>query len=141
MNIWRNRGDEHRLVESPRQEIEAEIDSLDALIDQLAQLAEATPNDSVRLGGIKTKMEAQARRLELKRAVGILPPRLAVFREDDDVRMVSALLVDVLKRHGVSIEARREVVASLRADSLEEHRVRAWKTTPPRSVPFPNKPA
>jgi hypothetical protein len=40
MKIWALRGDDYRLVESPREELESEIDALNATIDELAQLAE-----------------------------------------------------------------------------------------------------
>ena len=115
----------------PRGELEGEIDALDAVIDELAQLAEATPNDSVRLGAIKAKMEAQARRLDLKRAAGILPWNLRPLKVDWEFREVAATLLEVMKKHDVPLEARKEFVAVLEEQTLEHRRALGWITTKP----------
>ena len=137
MNVWASRGDDHRLVESPRAELESEIDALDAVIDELAQLAEQTANDSVRLGAIKAKVDAQARRLELKRAAGMLPWNLRLLKYDAEVTEVAGVVLGVLKKYEVSVDARKEILAELNKRSLEHRRELAWTTTPLSIEPVP----
>lgn len=53
-----------------------EIRLVDARIESFATLADETKNDSVRLGALKAMGPAQATRLDLKRAIGLLPSQL-----------------------------------------------------------------
>ena len=130
-NIWVNRGEDQYLVESPRQELEGEIEAVDASIDELAQLAETTTHDAVRLGAIKAKLNAQAFRIELKRAAGILPHNLGAIANENQTRQMTAEMVKVLERyHESGEEVWSELHAVITKYDLDKRRELAWETAP-----------
>lgn len=57
-----------------------ELAYLEAAVEELAELASDSKNDAVRLGAIKAKIDAQGKRVELKRILGLLPSRLENIR-------------------------------------------------------------
>ena len=101
------------------------LDGYEALAEELAELADRTRHDGVRLGAIKARLEAQKAKIELLQAAGVLPADLPQLRVLRDVSMVGEVIIDVFNRHGVSIEARREI------RDLLDGRGRGWKPVAP----------
>lgn len=119
-NIWADRGPSEPKAESdPVAELRDEIDFLDAAIEEYAELAQDTANDSIHLGAIKARVDAQKRRIELKRLYGLLP------RDGEHTLMAEiAELFDIvfliLERRGVGWEIQQEIIdAFKRPDEAE----------------------
>jgi hypothetical protein len=69
-----------------------EILLISSVIEDCQLLAETTENDSVHLGALKAKMDAIARRVELKQVSGLLPGRLeSVELATQGLRWIDAL--------------------------------------------------
>jgi hypothetical protein len=114
-NIWRERQERTLLdVANPREELRDEIAFLDAAIEEYAKLSETTGNDSIRLGAIKARLEAQARRLELKRFCGLLPWDLGQVVSATATRLIVEELIAICEKHDVPEQVYKELAASLR---------------------------
>jgi hypothetical protein len=85
------------------------LDSYEALAAELAELAERTRHDGVRLGAIRARLDANKARIDLLQAAGVLPAELPQLRVLRDVSMVSEVVIEVFDRHGVALEAQREI--------------------------------
>lgn len=106
-------------------EMLGEIRLLDAQIEDCAKLGDETKNDSVRLGALKAIGPAQARRLELKRAIGLLPSRLHDVEAHATISRLAnelhAFLVEMELQldEAVFDEFERKVFEILQEDSAE----------------------
>lgn len=92
------------------------LEQLEALVEQLALVAETSRHDAVRLGALKAQLAASAQRLTLLQAVGVLPRNLGLIRNDVDNRRMAEQIADVFERHCVSDEAAREVIEALESE-------------------------
>ena len=124
-NIWADRGpSEPRAESDPVAELRDEIDFLDAAIEEYAELAQDTANDSIHLGAIKARVDAQKRRIELKRLYGLLP-------WDGEQTMVAEIgelfnsVFGILERHGVGWEIQQDIMDVVKPPD-EAERVNRW---------------
>lgn len=138
MNIWQGRAQNQHLVQSPRAELQDEIDVTDAILDELARLGESTTHDSVRLGVIKAKMTAQDRRLDLKRAAGMLPWNLGSIREEISTREIVEGICTVLKKHEQPREVLIDIMALL-AELAGQHNLEDGWFKSPLSIESPSE--
>lgn len=107
--------EESELLEiDPIQALKDALVQLDAVIEDVALLAEATANDSVRLGAIRARHAAMTDKLELLRACGVLP-QFEVWREQVDMRGFVAMILEVFDRHGVPMEVEDDLLDALAA--------------------------
>ena len=96
------------------------IEILDDMLDhyqgaqeEFAEISATSKHDATRVGAIRTRREALAAQASLLRAVGVLPRDLGVLRADIDAQAMAGQANDVLNRFGVSMEARRALLAAL----------------------------
>jgi hypothetical protein len=96
-------------VQSAAAQLRDEIDFLEAMIDELASLAESTTNDSVKLGAINSRINAQGRRLELKRAAGLMPWNLRRIGDAIEAKVLADQIFAVIEKHPGHSEILREL--------------------------------
>jgi hypothetical protein len=91
----------------------------DAIIEELALVAESATHDAVRLGAIKARQVAVGQKLALMQAVGELPSDLGLFRQEIDVRQVANEIVATCTRHGASEEFMKDLRETLGKGSIQ----------------------
>ena len=84
--------------------------------EELAEISATTTHAATRVGAIRTRLDAQAAQINLLMLVGVLPRDLGQLRHDLDVQELARQTLAVFDRHGVSIEAKRELLLVLRAN-------------------------
>ena len=99
------------------------LELLDELLDgyqgaqeELAEISATTNHDATRVGAIRTRLDALVAQTNLLMLVGVLPRNLGQLRHDVDVQELARQTLAVFDRHGVSIEAKRELLLVLRAN-------------------------
>lgn len=97
-NVW----SEHLRRVAPLEETDLErvaeeqLVVFDTLIEDLALLAESTPNDAVRLGALRSKMAAHYQRVGLLQHTGLLPRDLRHWYYELDARQVIKAVIQVI---------------------------------------------
>jgi hypothetical protein len=114
--------------EDPEDEARDAVRLLEAAIEELALLAETTNNDAVRLGAIRTKLDAICRRIELMQALGLLPRDLGLFEDRRDGRLMASALLGVLERHDIAPEVEDEMLDALQVRCDAVDRLPTWAT-------------
>jgi hypothetical protein len=94
--------------------IEAAVLRCEALIEQLADLAD-TAAPAVAIKAIRAQIRAAESEMALLQNAGILPTPLSHLAYEMDAHRAASRAVEVLNRHGVSAEARAELISALRA--------------------------
>ena len=132
---WALIGDRHKLTERQCQSIWAHyrdsqpqpgetdplaavmeaIASYDAIIEDLALVAEKAAHDGVRLGARCTAIE---QKIVLMRLLGLLPRDLGLFEYELDVRRMTEVIYGVCQKHGAYLEFYRDLAVALRAGSI-----------------------
>jgi hypothetical protein len=121
--VWR----EHRATEPPLAELDpleilAEaVEQHDALVSDLAELAERANQPAVTLGVLKLKLRSIDQRLLLLQGVGLLPQNLGAFRAEIDVRRVAAALIDAFERHQIPEAVENDVLDILKQVSFSQN--------------------
>lgn len=134
MNIWAARGDDHYLVQTPRDELLDEIDFINTAIADLAELYDKTLNESVKLGALKQRLTFQERRVDMKKAAGLLPWDINAFRYQHALRGVIKRLGDIVVEQEVSnevIDALLEVVETSQQTLVRPASVDNWRRGSP----------
>jgi hypothetical protein len=93
--------------------IEAAVLRCEALIEQLADLAD-TAAPAVAIKAIRAQIRAAESEIALLQNAGILPTPLSRIAYDRDAHRAASRAVEVLNRHGVSAEAKAELISALR---------------------------
>ena len=104
--------------DNPKEAILEAAAQWDAAIEDLAALAESTANDPVRLGAIKSRVEAMARKQDLLRLAGILPYSPQAMRTENELQRATDTIIELFARvvpEPLQVEAARELVATLNA--------------------------
>jgi hypothetical protein len=96
----------------PIDTIEAAIASYDQAIEDFAVLAEQTTNDAVRLGAIRSRLDALGAKLALMNATGLMPD-FQRLRVEVDLRRVVDTVVEVFDAHMVPRDAQMAVAQAL----------------------------
>ena len=94
--------------------IEAAVLRCEALIEQLADLAD-TAAPAVAIKAIRAQIRAAESEIALLQNAGILPTPLSRIAYDRDAHRAASRAVEVLNRHGVSAEAKAELISAFRA--------------------------
>jgi hypothetical protein len=94
--------------------IEVAVLRCEALIEQLADLAD-TADPAVAVRAIRAQIRAADSEISLLQNAGILPTPLTRIGYEIDARRAASRAVEVLNRHGVSAEAKAELIAAFRA--------------------------
>ena len=98
----------------PLEAVQEALLQYEAVIDELAVLAEEAVQDAVRLGAIRSRLGAIEGRLGLMQAVGLLPAEHGFVRDELEKRQLVRVLVGVFGRYGLPPEAEAEIRAALR---------------------------
>lgn len=101
--------------------VKEEIARHDAIIEDLALIAESAAHDGVKLGAIKARLAAMAQRIDLMRVIGVLPSDLGLFRHEVEVQRVAQDLLEVCKRHGATEEFYRDIRETLGHASIQRN--------------------
>lgn len=100
----------------PAEFVEELLASYDAALADLAVLGRDSKHDATRLGAIRTRIELIETKYATMMATGVLPSSLSQVSLEIDGRKMSTAVIDVLDRHGVSLEAQREIRLALTSD-------------------------
>ena len=98
----------------PVEIVEAAVMRCEALISQLAQIADAAENPAVAVNAIRAQIRATESEIALLQNAGMLPIPLSIIGYQIDAQRAAFKAVQVLDRHGVSLEAKKELAAALR---------------------------
>ena len=101
------------------------IASCDAIIEELALVAESATHDAVRLGAIKARQYAIEQRFRLKQAMGLIPRDLGLFVYEFDADRLAQTLEDVCEKHGATPEFYRDLSVALREGSVMRNGARS----------------
>ena len=85
----------------------------EALIEQLAEIAD-TADPAVAVRAINAQVRAAESQMALLQNAGILPTPLSRIGVEMDGRRAAERAVEVLNRHGVSAEAKAELIAAFK---------------------------
>jgi len=96
------------------------LDRLEAWVEQLAEVADDSDADTVKIAAINAQLNALTRTAELMQATGILPHDLGTLRLELDVQTLAVKLVTVLTEEGATPEMKRAILNTLRADALPQ---------------------
>jgi len=111
---WReSRPREHD--QDPLDIFEELLESYNSGIEDLALVLEEASQDAVKVGAIKARLALIEDKAKLFQAVGILPD-LGKLGEERDLRVLADTVWDVMDRHGVSEEARKDLAATIRGN-------------------------
>jgi hypothetical protein len=102
----------------PLTAVKETIASCDAIIEDLALVAESATHDAVRLGAIKARQYAVEQRFRLKQAVGLIPRNLGLFVQEIDIQHVVMALDAVIAKHDPGVEFHKDLIAALRDDGI-----------------------
>ena len=94
------------------------LERYEAAGEELAEISATSKHDATRVGAIRTRLDALAARTNLLMLVGVLPRDLGQLRHDLDVQELARKTLAVFDRHGVPIEAKRELLLVLRPRSV-----------------------
>lgn len=112
--IWQEGLD--RTWEEPSDPIDTAAELLaifDASVEEAADLAAATRNESVRLGAIKFRHELLVAKLELMRVLGLLPRDLLWLRHEIDYAVILQAAGEAFFRNDIPEEATRQYVDAI----------------------------
>ena len=115
-NIWdeRKQLDSSDPRDNPQLAIRDEIEFYDALLAECVERGEATKNDSVWLGSIRTRAEIRARRFELMRLYGLLPDGYLALEYQNTFREVVEMICNALDDLDNADAILEELVETLR---------------------------
>jgi hypothetical protein len=109
--VWREALD-RSWVEEPADPADALAEMLaqvDALVEDFAELAETTRNDSVKLGALKMRLNAIATKLGLMRMCGVLPREIHWLSHEVDTEATRRAILSVFERHQLPERAIHEL--------------------------------
>ena len=93
------------------------LERFEAVVEDAALLSEATANDAVKVAAIKLRLAGLKDQLELRMALGLLPP-LRRLEQELDIRQLTRAILQVFERHEVPLEAQRSLRILLSEASL-----------------------
>lgn len=102
-----------RVRRDPEEAVEELLAGYDAAIADYAALARDSKHDGTRLGALRGRIEMQVAKFEAMMATGVLPSSLGQVAAVIDGRQTAEKIIAVFDRHGVSMEAKREVRLAL----------------------------
>jgi hypothetical protein len=117
-NIWRERrsAEGFRTVR-PDEVVDEVLAQVEAVVEELAELAASTNNDAVKLGAIKSRSGVLMKKVELLQALGRVPMALRL-RAEISVEASANAFLGILEKYGVPDSAAHELVDALRADPI-----------------------
>jgi hypothetical protein len=117
---WREQNQSTYQGRDPIQIVHSMLDRLESWTEQLAEVADESSADTVKIAAINAQLNALTRTAELMQATGILPHDLGTLRLELDVQSLALKLVTVLTDQGASPEMKRAILETLKADALQQ---------------------
>ena len=116
--IMRAYRESHPVMRSrdPLELLDELLERYEAAGEELAEISATSKHDATRVRAIRTRLDALAAQTNLLMLVGVLPRDFGQLRHDLDVQELARKTVAVFDRHGVPIEAKRELLLVLRAN-------------------------
>ena len=87
----------------------------ETLIEDLADITDETDDPRVTIAAVRGQIRASESQITLLQNAGLLPTPLSCVGQQIDARRAASRAVEVLDRHGISAEARAELIAALTA--------------------------
>jgi hypothetical protein len=101
-------------IGEPASVVQDSLDSIDAAIEELAELADDTRHDGTRLGAIRARLKAVDRKVDLLHRVGVLDNDTVGGKRD--VERVAVVIADVLEAHRVPEDVQLAIAEALSSD-------------------------
>jgi hypothetical protein len=117
---WREQNQSTYQGRDPIAIVHSMLDRLESWTEQLAEVADASGTDTVKIAAINAQLNALTRTAELMQATGILPHDLGTLRLELDVQTLAVRLVTVLTEQGATPEMKRSILETLKADALQQ---------------------
>lgn len=117
---WREQNQSTYQGRDPIAIVHSMLDRLESWTEQLAEVADASSADTVKIAAINAQLNALTRTAELMQATGILPHDLGTLRLELDVQTLAVRLVTVLTEQGATPEMKRSILETLKADALQQ---------------------
>jgi hypothetical protein len=102
-----------RAANDPSAVVDELIENYEATAGWFAEIARKADNTAAAVGALRGRIEVLDKIATLLQASGALPHDLGKLRLEIDVKYVAEVLVAVLERHDVPIEAQAEVLETL----------------------------
>ena len=119
-NEWRKENQSAFVGRDPIQIVHSMLDRLESWTEQLAEVADGTEAETIKISAIREQLNVLTRTAELMQATGILPHELGTLRMELDVQTLAVKLVTVLTEQGAPPEMKRAILETLRADGVSE---------------------
>jgi hypothetical protein len=97
--------------------IEAAVLRCEAVIAQLAEIADDADDPVVAVNAIRAQIRAAESEMALLQNAGMLPTPLSIIGQQIDARRTADQAIEVLNRHHVSAAVKKDLLAALRASS------------------------
>jgi hypothetical protein len=98
----------------PTEFIETALMHQEALIEQLAEIADSTDNPMVAINAIRAQGRANDRQVELLQNAGLLPAPLTNLAQHIDAQRLARRAIEVLNRHQVPAAVKQDLLDALR---------------------------
>jgi hypothetical protein len=119
-NAWREHNQSTYQGRDPIHIVHGMLDRLDSWTEQLAEVADESSTDTVKIAAINAQLNALTRTAELMQATGILPHDLGTLRLELDVQTLAVRLVTVLTEQGATPEMKRAILDALKSDAVQQ---------------------
>lgn len=117
---WRRENQSTFMGREPIAVVHSMLDRLESWIEQLAEVADSSEADAIKISAINAQLNALTRTAELMQATGILPHDLGTLRLELDVQTLAVKLVTVLTEQGATPELKRAILEVLKPDAVSE---------------------
>ena len=117
---WRKENQPTYAGRDPIKIVHSMLDRLESWVEQLAEVADTSATDTVKISAINAQLNALTRTAELMQATGILPHDLGTLRLELDVQTLAVKLVTVLTEQGATPEMKRAILDALKSDEVQE---------------------
>ena len=101
--------------------VEAALLRCEVLIEDLAVIADTAENQAVAVNAIRAQIRSTDHQLALLRDAGVLPMPLSRLAQHFDAERAASHATEVLDRHRVPANVKRELVAALRGSRHPTH--------------------
>lgn len=106
------------LDEDPSTILRDEVERVDAIVEELADLAAEAQAEAVRLGAVKARLAATQARTQLLQVIGALPADLFDVGIELDVRRLIGVIFQAFDVYGVPLKAKLTILEELEQGGL-----------------------
>jgi hypothetical protein len=113
-------------VIDPIEIIEAAVLRCEAVIEQLAEIADDADDPVAAVNAIRAQIRPAESEMTLLQNGGMLPTPFAIIGQQIDARRAAHQAIEVLNRHHVSAAVKKDLLAALRGEFVERCRCDGW---------------